>query len=417
MSDVRVNGALEVIGGSLTIRRLGAWFGEFDLGDEVAQPGRVTVDAFDGRASFVGHAARVGKHLERGRITVIGGAGGLAREVAARFYRSALLHPQAILRDLLRDCGEALSATATAPELTRDVPAWVRRRAPASEELWRIADTLGLAWRVLPDGTVWLGSESWADVPDFEYDLVHDDPGELVSVIDVPTLVPDLLPGRTFNGRPIASVHYDLTPRLVRATVQGWRGVGSGDETENLRGFIRQTINAQPDEGALHPASVVAQDADGTLQLVLQPDLETGKRTLPAMTGVPLRLPVPGATVKVVEGARVLVGFEQGRSDRPYAALWESGQLRELTLTTAAGSSLTLNQAGDVLVTPASGRDVIVAGGSTPVAKEGSRTTGHSHTVVFALSAGATPVTGTITINSNTDTVATLEGSPRVKVP
>lgn len=74
---------------------------------------------------------------------------------------------------------------------------------------------------------------------------------------------------------------------------------------------------------------------------------------------------------------------------------------------------------GDIELTPKAGRAVILAGGSTPVAREGSATTGHVHAATFALTApaGGGPVTGTITIGSATDTVATGAGSPNVRVP
>lgn len=78
-----------------------------------------------------------------------------------------------------------------------------------------------------------------------------------------------------------------------------------------------------------------------------------------------------------------------------------------------------IRASGDIELTPKAGRNVILAGGSTPVAKEGSITTGHVHTATFALVApsGGGAVTGTITITSATDTVATGAGSPHVRVP
>lgn len=63
--------------------------------------------------------------------------------------------------------------------------------------------------------------------------------------------------------------------------------------------------------------------------------------------------------------------------------------------------------------------DVRVKSGSTPVAKEGSATAGHTHTASYVLNANLTTgvVTGTITIATNHDTIATGAGSANVKVP
>ena len=45
---------------------------------------------------------------------------------------------------------------------------------------------------------------------------------------------------------------------------------------------------------------------------------------LPDMAGIPLRHGVPGITVSVTPGCSVQVGWDDGRPDRPFAALWSS---------------------------------------------------------------------------------------------
>lgn len=62
---------------------------------------------------------------------------------------------------------------------------------------------------------------------------------------------------------------------------------------------------------------------------------------------------------------------------------------------------------GDIEITPKAGRDVILAGGAAKVARVGDATAGHAHSVVFNLTAppGGGTVTGSITVNSNTDTI------------
>jgi hypothetical protein len=81
------------------------------------------------------------------------------------------------------------------------------------------------------------------------------------------------------------------------------------------------------DYQALYPARVVAQNVDGTLEL--QPD----SARLPGLSHIPIRLGIPGASVKVSAGARVLVGFAGGSPAAPIATLWEAGGLVELAIT------------------------------------------------------------------------------------
>lgn len=131
------------------------------------------------------------------------------------------------------------------------------------------------------------------------------------------------------------------------------------------------------DYHALYPCLVVKQNADKTLEL--KPD----SAKIPPMSKVPIRLGIPGASVTLEDGARVLLGFAGGDPKRPIATLWEASSIDVLTLN-----------AGD-----------------KKVAVVGSVTVGHSHS--YVLMAGPSPVTGTIA--SATDTIA--NGTPILKAP
>ena len=65
--------------------------------------------------------------------------------------------------------------------------------------------------------------------------------------------------------------------------------------------------------------------------------------------------------------------------------------------------------------TAATGKDVIVNGGSAKVARVGDHTTAHTHTVTYTLSAppGGGAVTGTITLANANPTIA--EGADHFK--
>jgi hypothetical protein len=176
----------------------------------------------------------------------------------------------------------------------------------------------------MPDGKLFVGRETWLQVPPFDGELLSDDPGELVAMLGVDGFVPDLLPGRYVAGRKIASVDYAIGERGLRAVVRGWHGPSQGDAVEGTRATIQQTMTVGPD-GALYPARVDAQHGDGSLDCTPQFALAPEARTLPALTSVPMRAIAPGVTATVPAGSVVLVGFESGRADRPYASLWDAG--------------------------------------------------------------------------------------------
>lgn len=157
---------------------------------------------------------------------------------------------------------------------------------------------------------------------------------------------------------------------------------------EALRTIIRQVM-ARVDFLAFYPARVASQNSDGTLELV--PD----DARLPGLSRVPLRSGVPGVRATIANASRVFVGFEGGDPRMPFALVWEQGTVTKLEVTAT---------------------EVVFNQGSTPVAKEGSATAGHAHTVTFALTAGPYPVAGTITVQSNTDTIASGEGAQDVLV-
>lgn len=92
-----------------------------------------------------------------------------------------------------------------------------------------------------------------------------------------------------------------------------------------LSRFIDQ-VTAGVDYFGLYISKVVQQNTDLTLEL--HPD----DPKVPDHSNVPINHGIPGMTVKVAAGARVLLGFVNGDPTQPYAALWESASVTELVL-------------------------------------------------------------------------------------
>ncbi len=160
---------------------------------------------------------------------------------------------------------------------------------------------------------------------------------------------------------------------------------------DRLLGALRATVQAlvgRVDYLALYPCKVVAQQASGLL------DLRPETPRLPDLSGVPLRVGLPGARVEVPQGGRVLVGFEGGDPRLPFACLFETG---------ATATKIKLDAT-----------EIVLNGGGARVARVGDATEAHAHTVTHALVAppGGGPVTGTITVSSEAPLIE--EGAPGV---
>lgn len=102
----------------------------------------------------------------------------------------------------------------------------------------------------------------------------------------------------------------------------------SGELDRVKAGLLRlvEDMLSRADFHALYPCTVVAQNADNTLEL--QPD----STKIPPLSNVRIRLGIPGAVATVAAGARVLLTFEAGNPKAPVATLWDTGTLVALSL-------------------------------------------------------------------------------------
>lgn len=106
--------------------------------------------------------------------------------------------------------------------------------------------------------------------------------------------------------------------------------------------FIRQIVSRY-DYAAPYVHSVVAQNADGSLELRPMSPL------LPGLSNVPIRYGVPGVSAKIRVGGRVLVRFENMDPSRPVATVWDAGAVDVLTLDTGAPNPLPVARMGDAV--------------------------------------------------------------------
>jgi hypothetical protein len=392
---VTANG-VNVIRADIMRPRVGNWHADLTVDS-------TTVDAFTGAVEIIvaeilhlqGTAYRVGVHHDTVFLRVVGGKAGLGTMLAPRAWQNVPLW--LALTDALSGAGETLSPTADAAALGVLLPKWMRPQRTAGAEVGALVQAAGTqAWRVLPDGTLWIGPEAWpAASLDFQEIEWEPSLGRLTFAADLPTVNPgDTWPAgdEPYSGGHVSSVNHVTSAGVLRHFVwfEDTGAAGSDRLKAGLDAYLATKVQPQIDALAGYWATVSAQNGDGTLELT--PD----SPRLPGLSGVPIRYGVPGVTATVPAGARCLVEFAQADLTKPCVTAWEPGT--GVTTTVTASGQFNLN-----------GTPIVLNGGSTPVAKEGSATVAHLHT-------GTAGPYG-VTLVTAAPVIASGAGSPTVKVP
>ncbi len=119
---------------------------------------------------------------------------------------------------------------------------------------------------------------------------------------------------------------------------------------------------------ARYPGKVVAQSGDlSRVDVQLDIDVQGSARRMPSPSNISIRLGLPGVTVEVQTGCRVLVGWEQGDQDKPYIADWELGAT-VLTLNVAANAEINVT-GGEINLTAAAAKTVNINSGALAAVK------------------------------------------------
>jgi len=220
MSALVSIGSAAVIDARLTMPRVGVWVLEASLQqDDGERPpsGQVLV-----------HFGEEGKQLElTGTVSVASsaygatvarvkaGAGGMGTPCTAKHWRSTTVGT--VLKDLLDQAGERLSTSCTPEVMQSFLAVWTITRQPVGQAITSMLEYFeGVTWRTLPDGTVFVGRESWPKVaPDHE--LLQEDP--LNDKVELASLDRLVLPGDSFMGRHVSNVEHSLLDERFRTQV------------------------------------------------------------------------------------------------------------------------------------------------------------------------------------------------------
>lgn len=316
---------LDLIEAKIMEVSIGAWTArvEIDTEDELTGPAIIEADG----AQFVGTFRR--GSVEGGRFLgeIIGGQGNLSSDLDAKFYSQASLG--LIIGDLMADAGEILSPETAADVglLTARVEAWSRAAGKAGLSIRQIVDeTSATVWRVQRDGTIFIGTDAFIPVlPTFEFTEIEKMPDQGKLVI-APEEAPEIRPGVNFEGQNVSAVITQIDAGGIRQEIY-FEDADGDAKFDRLLGpvqrFIEQLVGRRIDYSQIYEGKVVVQKPL-TGRLDILPD-DARIRGVGGLTEVPIFHGLPGVTVTVLPGERVLVAFRNGDPKLPAVIGWADG--------------------------------------------------------------------------------------------
>lgn len=217
MAYATLNGS-PILSATIGIPRVGAWHADVAVPGTAAISGRCTL-AIEGGLTMVGTVRRSDVWLETVSLRMVAGAGGLGVLTKPQHYRQTRL--SIVLADLLKAGGETLASDADAATLALTFGSWATLAEPVGVMVSalladdRVAPTM--AWRMKPDGTLWLGPETWPDsgfVNVVDYQVLDEQPAD--GRLDLGVEAPALLPGTVIDGRRVSYVEHVLDGEAAR---------------------------------------------------------------------------------------------------------------------------------------------------------------------------------------------------------
>jgi hypothetical protein len=304
-----------VVSAALSFPRTGIWHADMIVDSPTEITGRVAIDV-EGRLALSGTVERGGIWQDADYLRVVGGAGGLRLTAKAKHYTSTSV--RIVLGDLLASVGERLSSKSDAGLLRRTVAAWTTAAIPVGRLITQLLLSVdpNSTWRVLSDGTVWAGPETWPDsgIVDSDFQILSEDPARAEAILGVEA--PILMPGTTLGGRRVSYVEHRVGNPETRTSV--WFETGAGED--RLKRAIRGAVKAAQspiDYFSHYFADVISQNGNKI-------DVRPKDARIPSMASVPLFGGFPKWELRIKTGGRVLIGWSGGDPSQPYALGFDS---------------------------------------------------------------------------------------------
>ncbi len=267
---------------------------------------------------------RTGSFLQSVHVRIQAGAAGMGDDVEGQSFIQPGARANDVLKAIADAAGETLSSDIDPAFLQKNLTAWTIFKGPASHALETFLGLIAptFTWRMLEDGKLWVGEESWPDNSD-GYDLIDSNPSQ--GYFELGVVSPTFLPGQNIpegDQGPVGHINrvtHVLTADKTRSLI--WIDV---DQERGFAGAVAEIVDQRIsgiDYFTKYAAKVVSQSADGAT-LDLQPEDE---RLGKGLQRVPLDHGLPGMTVKVTPGGFIGLGWRGGNPQFPYASIWQNG--------------------------------------------------------------------------------------------
>ena len=200
---------------SINLPYTGIWIGEFFITNEIDIENNVLIKI--GKTNWYGKVLESAVYGGMVRLKVSGSKNGMSGIVQAKHYKSLKLN--ILCTQILNEMGERMATTVNLNDLSFEPAHYVRFSGGCAATLNQVCTRFGLNWRTLPNGTVWIGKETWPtlDVKSLtNYVLMDEDSSNLNReyAIDDPVIIP----GNKVDNLNVMSVIYDIDDDKLRCT-------------------------------------------------------------------------------------------------------------------------------------------------------------------------------------------------------
>lgn len=213
--------------GLVSMPLTGAWVADLAIdpsssgADVPIEQDPLTVSVGEGGFTLQGTVRRVNNAFDTVFARVVGGGGGLWRDVPARSYQGATFG--LIAGNLLSQVGEKLSAATPSAISNIQLNFWSIQAGPAFVALYSLVQeaivqtATQVNWRVLPDGSIFIGAESWPASPLASFDLMRWQPEQRMVTIFAEN--PNIVPGQLWQSANVCNVQHRIEPDEQRTKV------------------------------------------------------------------------------------------------------------------------------------------------------------------------------------------------------
>lgn len=304
--------------GALNLPASGVWTLDAHVhasSDDMVPTGAVTIDVY-GR-QFSGTVTRKDIVSMGAAVRVVGGQGKLESHLKApKAYRN--VSAKTILTEILSAVGETMG-TCDAHQISD----WsLDAGRPACALLADLAAHCGMRWSVEDDGSISMRKPTWSEQAIADTLVEGESLTAGISVLHVDTsVIGSIKAGVRVAGRKIHMARVVSVDSGERVELWSY-----GDEAEApawLTASRREASSARM-WCSLYPATVVAQNADYTVDLQLP-------APVPQLSRVPIAWGIPGVRAKVAPGTKCVVTFG-GSQSTPRVVLWDPATVTELRI-------------------------------------------------------------------------------------